>query len=217
MKKKIFTLATMALIGISSLFAQKTSDNNVKLDWKTEISSNYFYIRIAESPTKYWDLPGGHPETANKNIQFQVWDKFDEPFERTFIFPKINGTENYAIKNKAGYIVDIGGKTALNPKEEMEKKLKNKKFKMKKDNGAEVQTWTYDNGVAEWQQWRLIIVDAHIVMFESVYTGKAIYVDGGIFTNGNKLVMQTRTNGPAQKFVLEYAEGPKKGQLLSFE
>lgn len=208
----------MALIGISSIFAQKTNDIKEKVDQKKEISSNYFYIRVAEAPSKYWDLPGAHPATADKNIQFQIWDKSDEPYERTFIFPTINGTVNYGIKNKAGCIVDVGGKVDLSAKEEIEKKLKNKKFKMKKDNGAEIQTWTYDNGVAEWQQWRLIIVNTNIVMFENVFTGKMIDVQGGnINDNGTKLHSWERNNGSAQKFVLEYAEGPKKGQLLNFE
>ncbi|OFY13035.1 MAG: hypothetical protein A2X11_09540 [Bacteroidetes bacterium GWE2_42_24] len=185
--------------------------------WRDEISSNYFYIRLAANAVQYWDLPGRHPQTANKNIQFQIWQKDDDPYERTFIFPSINGSQNFAIKNKAGYVVDVSGKTDLNPKEKLQQKT-GKKFKMKRDNGAQIQTWTLDGGVPEWQQWRLIIVDKNTVMFENVFTGKAIDVTGGnIYQNGTKLQSYNRNNSDSQKFVLEYADGPRKGQLLSFE
>ncbi len=217
MKKiKLFLLALLLLVS-TPFFAQKQIGKSETTDWKKEISSNYFYIRLADDTTQYWDLPGSHPETANKNIQFQIWNKFDEPYERTFIFPSINGTPNYAIKNKAGYIVDVGGKTELSVKEKAEEKLKNKKFKMKKDNGAEIQTWTYDTGVAKWQQWRIIIVDKNAIIFENVFTNKAIDVKDGKFVNGTKLISWERNNSSSQRFVLEYAEGSKKGQLLNFE
>ena len=186
-------------------------------NWRSEISSNYFYIRVAANPVQYWDLPGHHPQTANKDIQFQIWQKDEDPYERTFIFPSINGSQNFAIKNKAGYVVDVSGKKDLNPKEMLQKKT-GKKFKMKKDNGAQIQTWTLDGGVPEWQQWRLIVVDKHTVMFENVFTGKAIDITGGnIYQNGSKLQSYDRNNSDAQKFVLEYADGPRKGQLLNFE
>ena len=111
----------------------------------------------------------------------------------------------------------ITGKTGLNAKEKLQQKT-GKKFRMKKDNGAEIQTWTLDGGVPEWQQWRLIIVDKNTVMFENVYTGKAIDIKGGnIYQNGTKLQSYDRNNSDSQKFVLEYADGPRKGQLLSFE
>lgn len=186
-------------------------------NWRDEISSNYFYIRVAANAVQYWDLPGHHPQTANKDIQFQIWQMDEDPYERTFIFPSINGSQNFAIKNKAGYVVDVSGKTGLNAKEKLQQKT-GKKFRMKKDNGAEIQTWTLDGGVPEWQQWRLIIVDKNTVMFENVYTGKAIDIKGGnIYQNGTKLQSYDRNNSDSQKFVLEYADGPRKGQLLSFE
>ncbi len=203
-----------AFVMLLILAASTTADAQ---NWRDEISSNYFYIRVAANAVQYWDLPGHHPQTANKDIQFQIWQMDEDPYERTFIFPSINGSQNFAIKNKAGYVVDVSGKTGLNAKEKLQQKT-GKKFRMKKDNGAEIQTWTLDGGVPEWQQWRLIIVDKNTVMFENVYTGKAIDIKGGnIYQNGTKLQSYDRNNSDSQKFVLEYADGPRKGQLLSFE
>lgn len=202
-------LVLLMIMGATSVLAQ---------NWRQEISSNYFYIRVAANPVQYWDLPGTHPETARKDLQFQIWQKDEDTYERTFIFPSITGTDVFAIKNKAGYIVDVGGKVDLNAKEQIQKKT-GKHFKMKKDNGAEVQTWVMDGGgVAKWQQWRLIVVDKNTVMFENVFTNKAIDIQGGnIYRNGVKLHSWERNNSEAQRFVLEYADGPRKGQLLSFE
>lgn len=185
-------------------------------NWRSEISSYYFYVKVAGSD-KYWDLPGNHPATAKKDLQFQIWDMDDDAYERTFVFPSINGTEFFAIRNKAGYILDVGGKENLNAKELIQSKT-GKKFKMKKDDGAEVQTWNYDSkGVQKWQQWRLIVVDKNRVIFENVFTEKPIDVKGDINKNGSKLQSSKRTNSNNQIFVLEYAEGPKKGQLLEFD
>ncbi|MCE1167816.1 MAG: RICIN domain-containing protein [Sphingobacteriia bacterium] len=208
MKRVVLSLLSILLLSQIS-FAQ---------NWRNEISSNYFYIRVAENPEKYWDLPGNHPNTAKRDIQFQIWDKDADEFERTFIFPTINGTELFAIRNKAGYIVDVAGKEKLSATEEIKKKT-GKKFKMKKDNGVEIQTWDYDGtGVARWQQWRLIIVDQNVVIFENAFTNKAIDIQmGHIHENGSKLQSWDRNNSGAQRFVLEYATGPKKGQLLRFD
>jgi hypothetical protein len=193
-------------------FSAKLSAQN----WKNEISSNYFYIKVADSD-KYLDLPGSHPATAQKNIQFQIWSKDDDTFERTFIFPSINGTEFFAIRNKAGYIMDVGGKDKLSVKEKLQAKT-GKKFKMKKDDGAEVQTWNYDSkGVQKWQQWKIIVVDKNRVILENVFTEKALCVDGNIDRGGNKIVSSKRSNRKDQFFVLEYSDGPNKGKLLEFD
>lgn len=198
------------------LFGFVLTMNLCAQNWKTEISSNYFYVKVAESD-KYWDLPGKHPATAKKDIQFQIWDKDEDTYERIFIFPSINKTEFFAIRNKAGYILDVGGKEKLDVKEMIQSKA-GKKFKMKKDDGAEVQTWNFDSkGVQKWQQWRLIVVDKNRVIFENVLTEKPIDIKGDINKNGSKLQSSKRTNDKNQIFVLEYAEGPKQGQLLEFE
>ncbi|MCF8266634.1 MAG: RICIN domain-containing protein [Ignavibacteriales bacterium] len=205
-KTSLFIVTSLILLFTVRLSAQS---------WKTEINGYHFFIKVADSD-KYLDLPGKHPKTADKNIQFQIWDKTDDEFERTFVFPTINGTEYYAIKNKAGFILDIGGKDELNVKEKLQKKT-GKKFKMKKDNGAEIQTWEMSpKGVSKWQQWKLIIVDKNKVMFENVFTDKMMNVEGSINNNGSKLTSSKRNNGANQMFVLEYADGPKKGQLLEF-
>ncbi len=219
MKRKILTLMVVVLANAGGIFAQKQANDGggTGQNWLKEISSNYFYIRVAADKNMYWDLPGNHPETAKKDLQFQIWNMDNDPYERTFIFPKITGTNNFAIQNKAGYIVDIAGKTALNASE-LVQEAAGKKFKMKKNNGVEIQTWELSNGeVAQWQQWKIIIVDKNVIMFESVYSGKAIDIQGGNFSNGTKLVSWERNNSNNQKFVLEYANGPKKGQLLNFE
>lgn len=92
-----------------------------------------------------------------------------------------------------------------------------KKFKIKKNDAVEIQTWTYDSkGVAKWQQWRFVIVDKNIVMFESVNSEKAITSNAGN-VNGSKLIQKKRVTDNTQKFVLVYADGPKKGQLLNVE
>lgn len=203
----------------ASINAQKTTTNSTTItdNWKKEIASNYFLIRVAANPAKYWDLPGHHPKTADKDIQFQIWDKDDDPFERTFTFPLINGTDRFAIKNRAGYIVDVAGKRELSPTEELEKKM-GKDFKMKKDNGVEIQTWTLSaDGVGEWQQWRIVVVDQHTIMFENAFSSKAIDIKGGnINDNGTKLIQYEKNFSNAQKFSLEYADGPNKGQLVNF-
>ena len=219
MKRKVLLSMIVVLTSVSGIFAQKQADNKggTGQNWLQEISSNYFYIRVASNTNLYWDLPGKHPETAKKDIQFQIWGKDDDPYERTFIFPKISGTNNYAIQNKAGYIVDVGGKKELSATETIQE-AGGKKFKMKKDNGAEIKTWLMENGgCAQWQQWKIIVVDKNVVMFENIFTGKAIDVKGGVFKNGTKLNSWKRNNSDSQKFVLEYADGPKKGQLLDFE
>lgn len=161
-------------------------------------------------------MPGKHPETAKKNIQFQLFYLNNDDYEQYFIFPKINGTDYYAIKNKAGFIVDVAGKKELSAKEKIEEKA-GKNFKMKKDSGVEIQTWTPDaKGVPQWQQWRLVIVDSVTVMFESVYSEKAITSKDGPDVQ-SKLIQYKRDNSSKQKFSLVYANGPKKGQLLNFE
>ena len=85
----------------------------------------------------------------------------------------------------------MGGKKSFKCKRETAKKA-GKKFKIKKDNGAEIQTWTVDGkGVPEWQQWKLIIIDTHTVIFETVFTGKAIDIKNGGYSikkNGTKLI-----------------------------
>ncbi len=186
-------------------------------NWKKEISSNYFYIKTADGKGLYWDLPGTHPATAKKDVQFQIWAQDGDAYERTFTFPKINGTvANFGITNKAGFIVDVSGKRELNAKEIVQQKT-GKKFKMKKDNGAQIQTWTIDEGAKEWQQWRLVVVNSTVVEFINVYTNKAIQVeDNSVNVNGAKLISYTKKDVIGQRFVLEYAEGPKKGQLLNF-
>jgi hypothetical protein len=190
--------------------------NLIAQDWRTELSTYYFYIKAAESD-KYLDLPGKHPATAQKDIQFQIWDKDDDQYERTFNFPSITGTEFFAIRNKAGFILDVGGKEKLNVKELAQSKT-GKKFKMKKDNGAEIQTWNYDSkGVQKWQQWKVIVVDKNRVIIENVYTEKAMCINGNINKNGTKIVSSARSNDVDQFFVLEYADGPNKGKLLEFE
>ncbi len=207
---KKFQLSTVVLF--FSLFVVNLTAQN----WKSEISSQYFYIKVAGAD-KYLDLPGEHPATAKKDLQFQIWNKNDDTFERTFIFPSINGTEFFAIRNKAGYIMDVGGKDKLNVKEKLQKKT-GKKFKMKKDDGAEVQTWTYNSkGVNKWQQWRLIVVDKNRVIIENVFTENALGVKGNINKNGTKIVSAKRSNDDDQFFVLEYADGPNKGKLLEFD
>lgn len=201
----------------TAIFAILFTMNLTAQNWKSEISSNYFYIRVANS-NKYLDLPGKHPDTANKDIQFQIWDKTDDTYERSFTFPSINKTEFFAIRNKAGYILDVEGKNDLNVKEKLQKKM-GKKFNMKKDDGAKILTWSFDasKGVAKWQQWRLIVVDKNKVMFENVFTEKAMTVDGNFTNNGTMIVSNKRVNNNNQIFVLEYADGPKRGDLLSFE
>jgi len=198
------------------LFFTFIAVNLTAQNWKSEISSQYFYIKVAGSD-KYLDLPGKHPETAKKDIQFQIWDKNDDTFERTFIFPSINGTEFYAIRNKAGYIMDVGGKDELYIKEKLQAKT-GKKFKMKRDDGAEVQTWNFDSkGVQKWQQWRIIVVDKNRVIIENVFTEKALGVKGNINKNGTKIVSAKRSNDDDQFFALEFADGPNKGKLLEFD
>lgn len=197
---------------ISIMFSAKIFSQ----DWQTEISSYYFYIKVAES-NKYLDLPGKHPATAQKDIQFQIWDLDDDQYERTFNFPSITGTEFFAIRNKAGFILDVGGKEKLNAKEIVQQKA-GKKFNMKKDNGTEIQTWNYDSkGVQKWQQWKIIVVDKNRIIIENVYTEKAMSIDGNINKNGTKIVSSARTNDEQQFFVLEYADGPNKGKLLEFD
>lgn len=192
-----------------------TSNLNAQ-DWRTEISSYHFYIKSAES-NKYLDLPGKHPATAQKDIQFQIWDKDDDVYERSFNFPSITGTEFFAIRNKAGFILDVGGKEKLNAKELLQQKT-GKKFNMKKDDGAEIQTWNYDSkGVQKWQQWKIIVVDKNRIIIENVYSEKAMSINGNINKNGTKIVSASRSNDVDQFFVLEYADGPNKGQLLNFE
>lgn len=218
MKNYSFLSVMLFLFVINSIPVQAQRQRN-KNSWQDEISSNYFYIKVAKYD-KYWDLPGKHPNTAKKDLQFQMWDNDNDKYERTFIFPSIKNTEYYCIRNLAGYIVDVAGKKKLNLKEKLQKKA-GKKFKMKKDNGVEIQTWNMNpKGVEEWQQWRLIIVDRNTVIFENVFTGKAIDIRGGgrkIKKNGSKLISWKRHNGDGQRFQLVYADGPRKGQLLEFE
>ncbi len=208
----IFLIMFSAFILSNTVTAQSQN-------WKNEISSYYFYIKAAKS-NKFWDLPGGHPNTAKRDLQFQIWDYDEDKYERTFTFPEIRNTDYHAIKNLAGFIVDVAGKKELNVKEKIQKKT-GKKFTMKKDNGVEIQTWDMDSkGVPEWQQWRIIIVDRHTIMFENVFSRKAISVDGGgmeLERNGAKLVQWDRNNNSGQLFQLVYADGPKKGQVLDFE
>jgi hypothetical protein len=188
-------------------------------NWKKEISSYYFYVKCLKTD-KYWDLKGHHPETAQKGNQFQIHDMDDDKYERSFTFPKIEGTEFFAIRNLAGYIVDVKGKDELNLKEKLQQKT-GKKFQMKKDDGAEIQTWEVGSkGVSPWQQWRMIVVDKNTVEFENVFTHKAIDVAGGSSRtdyNNAKLVSMQRTNSLSQQFQLIYADGPNKGQPLNFE
>ena len=205
------TILFVLILNMSSL----TQGQN----WKNEISSNYFYIKAADSD-KFWDLPGTHPNTAKRDLQFQIWDNDYDKYERSFTFPGIRNTEYFCIRNLTGYIVDVAGKQDLSIKEKLQKKT-GKKFKMKKDNGVEIQTWDMGkDGVAQWQQWRIIIVDRHTIMFENIFTGKAIDMQGGgdnIKKNGTKLISYERNNSSAQRFQLVYADGPRKGQLLDFE
>lgn len=205
---------------ILSLFVINSTISAQGQNWKKEISSYHFYIKAASSD-KVWDLPGKHPATAKRGLQFQLWSNDKDKYEKSFTFPQIRGTEYFAIRNLAGYIIDVSGKAKLSAKEMIEKKLKRKKFEMKTDNGAKIQTWDFDSkGVPEWQQWRLIIVDKNTVEFENVSTHKAIDMRGGgknISTNGTKIDSWDRNNSAAQQFQLIYADGPNEGQLLDFE
>ena len=144
----------------------------------------------------------------------------NDKYERTFTFPTINGTDYFAIENLAGYIVEVDGKDDLNAKEKIKKKF-GTHYKMKKDNGAGIITASMGSrGVSPWQQWRLIVVDRNTVMFENVFTRKAITVQGGnhfINTNTAKLVSWDRNNDINQRFELVYADGPNKGRPLDFE
>ena len=203
-------LSVFIVNSITPLFGQ---------NWKNEISSYYFYIKAAKSD-KVWDLPGKHPATAKRGVQFQIWENDQDKYEKAFAFPQIKGTDVFAIKNLAGYIVDVSGKDKLNLKEQLQKKT-GKKFKMKTDNGAEIQTWEQGSkGIDPWQQWRLIVVDKNTVMFENVFTHKAIDMKGGgknIDTNGTKLVSWDRNNSDAQQYQLIYLDGPNQGKPLDFE
>ena len=218
-------------------------------NWKREISSHFFYIKVKGSE-KCWDLPGRHPNTARNGVQFQIYDLSDksvlenngrkdglssnrgrtnyrtrrsnrqnDKYERTFTFPTINGTEYFAIKNYAGYIAEVEGKDRLSAKEKIKKKF-GKRFRMKKDNGAQIVTASIGRGVTPWQQWKLIVVDRHTVMFENAFTRKAVTVQGGnhfINTNTAKLVSWDRNNDINQRYELIYADGPDKGRPLDFE
>ncbi|MBU1099507.1 MAG: RICIN domain-containing protein [Bacteroidetes bacterium] len=218
MKKYSFLSVILILFVVNSFPVQAQRQHN-KVRWQDEISSNYFYIKCAKS-NKYWDLPGKHPNTAKRDLQFQIWDNDNDKYERTFIFPRINGTDYYAIKNLTGYIVDVAGKKELSVKEKIQKKT-GKKFKMKKDNSVEIQTWDADpKGIGDWQQWRIIVVDRNTFMLENVFSRKAISVEGGgmgIESNGSKLVQWDRNGNSGQLFQLVYAEGRRAGQLLEFE
>ncbi len=184
MKTNSFLLVLLTIIFLNTI------NNAQGQDWKNEIRSNYFYIKVAASD-KFWDLPGKHPNTAKRGVQFQIWSNDDDKYERTFIFPSVTNTDYYVIQNLAGYIVDVSGKKDLSIKEEVQKKA-GKKFNMKKDNGAKIQTWEKDSkGIEKWQQWKLIIVDKNTVIFENVFTKKAIDIQGGgdnINKNGTKLI-----------------------------
>ncbi len=205
-------------LGVHWKLNLKTGDQAFQsLDWRSEISSNYFYIRVAASPIMYWDLPGSHPGTANNGIQFQIYPKDADVNERTFTFPAITGTDNFAIKNKAGFIVDIAGKENLSPTDMAQRKM-GKKIVCKRDDGVPIQTWSIDGGVAPWQQWKFVILDDNVIAFQSVFNSKYIDIQGGaIDQSGAKLTCYPGNGTNAQKFVLEYANGPKKGQLLNIK
>ena len=213
MKNYSFLLIILSILVINSSVPAQGQN------WKKEISSNYFYIKSAVSD-KCWDLPGKHPNTAKRDVQFQMYDNDKDKYEKTFIFPAVSGTEYYAIKNLAGYIVDVAGKDKLDLKEKLQQKT-GKKFKMKTDNGMEIQTWEEkNNAVAAWQQWRLIVVDKNTVIFENAFTHKAINISGNgdeIKANRAKLVSWDRNNKDSQRFQLIYADGPNAGQPLDFE
>lgn len=207
------------ILVLLSMLLLNTINNAQGQNWKDEISSYYFYIKVAGSD-KFWDLPGKHPNTAKRGVQFQIWSNDEDKYEKTFSFPGVTNTDYFVIQNLAGYIADISGKKELNLKEEVQKKA-GKKFDMKKDNGAKIQTWEVGSkGVEQWQQWKLIIVDKNTVIFENVFTKKAIEIEGGVENidrNGAKLISWERHNGESQRFQLVYADGPMKGKLLDFE
>ena len=219
------TILFTIVIALSSLsYAQswqekiRNSGKSSGIDWRKELRSHYFYIKAATSD-KFWDLPGHHPNTAKNGSKFQLWDFDDDPYERTFTFVSINGTDNFAIKNLAGYYVDVEGKTKLSLKETLQKKA-GKHFQMKKDKGTKLQTWTMDNnGCPEWKQWRIVVVNSNTVEFINIYSGKAIDMAGGgynINQNGTALQQWDQNNSAAQQFQLVYADGPRKGQILKF-
>lgn len=204
-KKILFVL--VFLISAVTAFAQ---------NWKNEISSDYFYIQTT-SGDSFVCLEGEHPANAKRDVQFMfraglqyAGGKYD--YSSSFIFVKINGTENYAIKNKAGFFMDIEGKDKLNLKEKIALKA-GKKIKMKKDEGAKIQTWTNDKGVPSYRQWRLIMVDKNSVMIENVFTKKLLTMSSDFYLVSSK----RSTDKRKQIFRLMYAKTGKESKLLSFD
>lgn len=200
--KKQLLLVILFITVVLNLSAQK---------WRDEVSSNYFYVRVANAPMMYWDLPGEPPASLKPGTQFQISNERRNRQEQSFIFPAITGTEFFAIVNRANLAVGIEGKSKLTKKEQEAKK------KSKKDNGAAIIIETLVTPVPEWQQWKILVIGRHNIMFENLHARKLITVESGMVSSyGAKLFSQYKNNFRAQIYQLEYAEGKNKGQLLDF-
>lgn len=206
--RRILLLLTLIAMSIS-----------VSGQWQTRINNgDYFYIRVAGS-SKYWDVPGKHPVTAESGRRFQISGQDNDTYERSFLFYRITGTNKFAIVNKAGFVVEVGGRTTPLTAKEAMLQARGRQFELIEDDGAPIQIARQEeNGFYEWQQWIITVVDPNRFMLENAYTGKMVTIIlGEINEDGSELVSSRRTNSAEQQFVLEYATGERKGQLFDFD
>jgi hypothetical protein len=178
--------------------------NGVNQKWKLEKVGPYwakppkhqaFFIRPAYSK-KYWDLGGDGAETNQKGKRFKLWT-LNNGGDRMYKFKPSgdNAWLNIEVQN-GGRRVDVkGGKV--------------------RSNGAPLHLWDAHGGDA--QKFAMKPTSRNtFILFSKGY--KAVDVKGGdIYDNGSAIHLWSPHYGASQQFVLEYANGPKKGQLYNFE
>jgi hypothetical protein len=178
--------------------------NGANQKWKLEKVGPYwakppkhqaFFIRPAYSK-KYWDLGGDGAETNQKGKRFKLWT-LNSGGDRMYKF-KPSGDHswlNIQVQN-GGRRVDVKGSKV-------------------RSNGAPLHLWDAHGGDS--QKFAMKPTSRNtFVLFSKGY--KAVDVKGGdIYDNGSAIHLWSPHYGASQQFVLEYANGPKKGQLYNFE